>query len=127
MGIKLVKRQISAGRYSLYLSTCVNGTRKKESLGIILEKGHDKVTKELNKIKISIARSLQIKKELDFLLKKIPDYTYSPPSSQDSQPDEQQKEDKNLFEIFSEYIDSYNKADIRILKASYNHNPESLV
>lgn len=120
MGIKLVKRQISNGRYSLYLSTCVNGTRKKEALGIILEKGHDKVTKELNKIKISIARSLQIEKELDFLLKKIPNYTYTSPLKE-SQPKEQQKEDKNLFEIFSRYIDNYNKADIRILKASYNH------
>lgn len=121
MGIKLVKKQISDGRYSLYLSICINGTRKKEALGIILEKGHDKVTKELNKIKISIARSLQIKKELDFLLKKIPDYTYSPPSRKESQTDEQEKEDKNLFEIFADYIDCYNKADIRILKASYNH------
>lgn len=121
MGIKIVKKQISDGRYSLYLSTCVDGTRKKEALGIILEKGHDKLTRELNKIKLSIARSLQIKKELDFLLKKIPDYTYSPASQKEAATYESPKEDKNLFEIFSDYINSYNKADIRILKASYNH------
>lgn len=121
MGIKLVKKQISDGRYSLYISTCIDGKRKKEALGIILENGRDKATKALNKIKLSIAHSLQIQKELDFLITKIPNYSLTPVFQEHTEHREIKKEDRNLFEIFSEYIDTYDKADIRILKASYNH------
>lgn len=120
MGIKLVKKKISDGRFSLYLSTCVDGKRKKEALGIILEKEQDKMTKEMNKIKLSIARSLQIKKELEYLLNKFPDYSQMLEYSVQGFTKETSNE-KNLFEIYLDYINRYKKADIRILKASYNH------
>lgn len=120
MGIKLVKKQISDGRYSLYLSICINGKRKKEALGIILEKERDKETKELNKIKLSIARSMQIKKELDYLLNKVSSYAHTTQANKQNCKTEN-KDEKNLFEIYSNYIDCYKKADIRILKASYQH------
>ena len=120
MGIKLIKKKITDGRVSLYLSICTNGKRKKEALGIILEKGHDRLTKDMNKIKLSIARSLQVRRELDYLLNKITDL--DPILQQPSPPPEPVKgSDRDLLEIFSGYIDSYTKADLRILKASYNH------
>ncbi len=120
MGIKLIKKKISGGRQSLYLSICTNGKRKKEALGIILEKGHDKTTKDMNRIKLTIAHSLQVKRELDYLLRKISDHNtilqQSPPGNEGIY-----ENDRNLFDIFSHYIDNYTKADLRILKASYNH------
>ena len=120
MGIKLIKKKITDGRVSLYLSICTNGKRKKEALGIILEKGHDRLTRDMNKIKLSIARSLQVRRELDYLLNKITDL--DPILQQPSPPPEPVKgSDRDLLEIFSGYIDSYTKADLRILKASYNH------
>lgn len=123
MGIKLIKRLITGGRYSLYISTCIDGKRKKEALGIILENERDKSTKELNAIKLSIARSVQTKRELDFLLSKIPDYTFLT-SNEHTLQNTNKKDDKNILEIYSEYINSYTKADIRILQASYKHLQE---
>lgn len=67
MGITLSKKKLSKGRFSLYLDCCINGKRRKEYLGIILEAPINKEIRKINREKIQLAQLLRSRKEMEYL------------------------------------------------------------
>lgn len=116
MGITLFKRKLKGGKYSLYLNIYYNGKRKKEALGLILEAGKDRKTQKANNQKLNIARTILIKRELDYLKFRIFGKELQKENmtaTHDSQ--------TNLIKIFRLYVNNYNKSDKRLVDASLNH------
>lgn len=67
MGITLRKKALSKGRASLYIDYCYEGKRRKEYLGIRLERPDTAGIRKENRRKLLIARQIRAKKELEFL------------------------------------------------------------
>ena len=67
MGIKLSKRKLKKGRFSLYLDCNLEGKRFKESLGITLEPPTCKEARQANCVKWQLAKLLRARREIDYL------------------------------------------------------------
>lgn len=67
MGITLGKKKLSKGKISLYIDYCYKGKRKKEYLGIILQRPDSPYIRQENHHKLLLAQQIKAKKELEFL------------------------------------------------------------
>ena len=67
MSITLGKRSLKKGRVSLYIDICYKGKRKKEYLGIIMQRPDTPEIRKQNKRKMLLAQQIKAKKELEFL------------------------------------------------------------
>lgn len=116
MGITLYKKKLSKDRYSLYLNIYFKGKRKRESLGIILESESVRENLKSNKDKLKIAKSILLKRQLDFLKYQIFGKEIQIENMtiiQDSQ--------TNIIKVFRSYVNQYTKQDIRLVEASLSH------
>ena len=67
MGVTLGKKTLCKGKISLYIDYCYQNKRKKQYLGIILERPDTPEIRKENRSKMLLAQRIKAKKELEFL------------------------------------------------------------
>ncbi|MBE6282686.1 MAG: site-specific integrase [Bacteroides sp.] len=119
MSITLGKRSLKKGRVSLYIDICYKGKRKKEYLGIIMQRPDTPEIRKQNKRKMLLAQQIKAKKELEFLssLYEI----NKTESSFDPLLEIKTKQDVDFFQLMDEYLEGYHKKDRKMVKASLMH------
>lgn len=119
MGITLGKKTLSKGRISLYIDYCHQGRRKKEYLGIILERPDTSDIRKENRRKLLIANQIRAKKELAFLsaLYEVnrTDECFS--ILQDTPP----ARVTDFFRLMNDFLSHYRKKDRKMVEAALLH------
>ena len=117
MGIKLAKKALVKGRFSLYLDCNVNGERKKEYLGIILDCPSTKAARMGNKMKMHLATLIRLKREMGLLharyLEQMPDLHAAATVSKVELPS------PDFFKIAQTYLSLYTRKDKRLVQAVF--------
>lgn len=120
MGITLSKKKLSKGRFSLYLDCCINGKRRKEYLGIILEAPINKEIRKINREKIQLAQLLRSRKEMEYLQSRYLNQ-FIPAINEEKLTDD---ENSDFFIFATNYLKEYQGKDYRIVKGMLNHLKE---
>lgn len=114
MGITLRKKQLRDGCTSLYLDCCMNGTRTRKALGIILEKPDTKEKRTGNREKLKRAQQIKLYYEMESIKRRF----------QQCLPVEDTQsvyKTSNFFEAAQAYIEQYTRQDKRVLYAVIKH------
>lgn len=119
MGITLRKKSLSKGRYSLYIDYCYQGKRKKEYLGIILERPDNSSVRKENRQKMLVAQQIKAKKELDFL-----SAIYEVNRAESNYEELLERKSSNttdFFKLMEDYLRQYRKKDRKMVQAAMLH------
>ncbi len=119
MGITLGKKPLSKGKVSLYIDYCHKGKRKKEYLGIILERPDSPIIRKENKQKLLIANQIRAKKELEFLsaLYKV----NRTEECFDTLFEKKPSQTPDFFKLMNEFLMQYRKKDHKMVEAALYH------
>lgn len=123
MGITLSKKKLSKGRISLYLDCCINGKRRKEYLGIILEAPTSKEIRKANREKIQLAQLLRSRREMEYLQSR---FLIHPVSTTHIQPSQEADtgRDIDFFVFATNYLEEYQGKDYRVVRGMLSHLKE---
>ncbi len=117
MGITLAKKALVNGRYSLYLDCCVNGVRRKEYLGIILDAPTTKAARTGNKMKLHLATLVRLKQEMNLLhakyLGQLPGFQEMVMTPKEELPS------PDFFKIAKNFLTLYTRKDKRLVQAVF--------
>ena len=118
MGIILAKKPLVNGRFSLYLDCNINGRRKKEYLGIILEAPTTKTARLGNQMKLRLAGLVRLQREMGLLNAK---YLEQLPGLQDlSAAPVMELPSPDFFMIAKTYLSLYTRKDKRLVQAVFD-------
>ena len=119
MGVTLGKKTLCKGKISLYIDYCYQNKRKKQYLGIILERPDTPEIRKENRCKMLLAQRIKAKKELEFL---ATIYDMEKPKEEFKELLTVQTVPKtDLFQLMKEYLKQYKKKDRRMMAATLRH------
>lgn len=108
MGIKLRQKKLKSGRLSLYMDICWNGQRRKEYLGIFLERPVDVLVQEENALKMQVAQLCCEKYAAGLQLS-------------DNRETHAELTAEIFLNTYADFILSYKRSDVKVVKAVAKH------
>lgn len=122
MGITLSKKTLSKGRISLYLDCSIDGKRRKEYLGIILEVPTSKEIRKANREKIQLAQLIRSRREMEYLQSRF--LIQPAPSTSTKQPETATEQTEDFFTFATNYLEEYKGKDYRVVRGMLRHLKE---
>lgn len=122
MGITLSKKTLSKGRISLYLDCSIDGKRRKEYLGIILEVPTSKEIRKANREKIQLAQLIRSRREMEYLQSRF--LIQPAPSTSTKQPETATEQTGDFFTFATNYLEEYKGKDYRVVRGMLRHLKE---
>lgn len=119
MGVTLRKKVLRKGRISLYIDYCYQSKRKKQYLGIILERPDSSEIRKDNQRKMLLAQRIRAKKELEFLASI---YEFNAPGDDFKEMlNDKTNISLDFFHLMKEFLNQYSKKDKKMVAATLSH------
>lgn len=119
MGIRIGKKKLNTGRVSLFLDINCNGKRRKEYLGIILDRPDSKENREANRKRMEAAGLIRLNKELSMIYEKYPFVFQSAPVMPGQR--KEKGEYPSFNRLFQHFTQEYKKKDVKMVIACMKH------
>lgn len=120
MGIILRKKVLNKGRVSLYIDYCYKGKRRKEYLGITLERPDTPFIRKENQRKWLIARQIRAKKELEFL-SALYEVNHIEENFDELLGKTASTKNVDFFKLAECFLNNYRKKDRKMVEAVFAH------